>query len=578
MNNLLELVQHEKWNEALGLFLQIMRSSDMTEGECILGASIMEHFGEWDSMYDLIRLGLGRNPFNYELYILLGNYYADKNVNQAYLSYENALFFARRANETEDADYIIELIGAFLSENEVTVRTVSFIILSYNTLDYTGQCIESIRRTCPEGSYEIVVVDNASEDGSAQWLRQQEDVILVENTENVGFPKGCNQGIRAAKADNDIFLLNNDIVLMENSLYLLRMGLYENEKNGSAGAVTNFAGNNQIVFNEGNSLGDYKDFAYKNNVPARDAYEIKSMLIMFAMLIRRDVWDEVGELDERFSPGNYEDNDYGVRIMMSGHRNILCHNSFIFHYGSKSFNKDPDKYKQLMAVNSQKFKDKWGFSMSYYTHVRKEVANLINCQPDKPISVLEIGCGLGETLGYIKYRFANADVHGIEIEPEVAKIGARKFDIICGNIENMELANDSQYDYIIFADVLEHLVNPNKVLARMRAHLKDEGCILTSIPNIMNANVVYDLLHGSFTYQDAGILDRTHLRFFTKREILAMFAGEGYTVDHIAGIVSVTDSTKEHEEFFDGLLNLVGQELKQEFDIYQYLVRAKKDG
>ena len=221
MNDILELVQQERWNEALGLFLQIMRNNDLTEEECILGASIMEHFKEWDSMYDIIRLGLKRNLYNYELYVLLGNYYADKNVDLAYLSYQNALFYAQKANETEDVSYIIELIGSFLSENEVTVRNVSFVILSYNTLDYTMQCIESIRRTCIEGGYEIVVVDNASEDGSIEWLRNQSDVILVENKENVGFPKGCNQGIRTAKVENDIFLLNNDTVLMENSLYLL---------------------------------------------------------------------------------------------------------------------------------------------------------------------------------------------------------------------------------------------------------------------------------------------------------------------------------------------------------------------
>ena len=111
----------------------------------------------------------------------------------------------------------------------------------------------------------------------------------------------------------------------------------------------------------------------------------------------------------------------------------------------------------------------------------------------------------------------------------------------------------------------------------MKENLKDDGYILTSIPNVMNANIVYDLLHGSFTYQDAGILDRTHLRFFTKREILRMFIKEGYTVEHVRGTVNNTESTKAHEEFFDEILKLVGKEFKEEFDIYQYLVRAKKN-
>ena len=74
----------------------------------------------------------------------------------------------------------------------------SIVILSWNTLDFTRECIESIRRFTKEGTYEIIVVDNASEDGSREWLREQTDVRLVENTKNEGFPKGCNQGMALA--------------------------------------------------------------------------------------------------------------------------------------------------------------------------------------------------------------------------------------------------------------------------------------------------------------------------------------------------------------------------------------------
>ncbi len=97
----------------------------------------------------------------------------------------------------------------------------------------------------PEDVRQIIVVDNASEDGSVEWLRGQKDILLIENQENRGFPAGCNQGIAAADADADIFLLNNDTILPENALFWLRMGLYESEKNGAVGSVSNCVGNHQ---------------------------------------------------------------------------------------------------------------------------------------------------------------------------------------------------------------------------------------------------------------------------------------------------------------------------------------------
>ena len=88
----------------------------------------------------------------------------------------------------------------------------SIVILTYNKLNYTKKCIESIRKyTCKE-SYEIIVVDNASTDGTIEWLKTQSDIITIFNKENLGFPKGCNQGIEIAQG-SEILLLNNDVIV-----------------------------------------------------------------------------------------------------------------------------------------------------------------------------------------------------------------------------------------------------------------------------------------------------------------------------------------------------------------------------
>lgn len=95
----------------------------------------------------------------------------------------------------------------------IEIRKTSIIILTYNNLVYNRICVDSIRKYTKENTYEIVVVDNNSTDGTREWLKEQKDIVAIFNEENVGFPKGCNIGIAAAGKENDILFLNNDTVV-----------------------------------------------------------------------------------------------------------------------------------------------------------------------------------------------------------------------------------------------------------------------------------------------------------------------------------------------------------------------------
>lgn len=160
-------------------------------------------------------------------YAMLGEYYSGTNQNMAYLCYEQAAFYCERNGEDEELHQELEeRLSELRSSEGVTVRPASFIILSMNTLDFTRNCLETIRGTCRKGSYEIVVVDNGSEDGSVEYLSEQEDVVLRCNDYNAGFPAGCNQGVRIASKKNDILLLNSDTELPPNAFFTLRLGLY----------------------------------------------------------------------------------------------------------------------------------------------------------------------------------------------------------------------------------------------------------------------------------------------------------------------------------------------------------------
>ncbi|MBQ7557356.1 MAG: glycosyltransferase, partial [Lachnospiraceae bacterium] len=113
-----------------------------------------------------------------------------------------------------------------MNSNLDSLPPFSIIILNRNCRRELAECIQSIRDTVSSPDYEIIVVDNASNDGAREWLREQRDVRLIENSVNKSFSEGNNQGIRAAAPGNDVMLLNNDTVLFPGAIDALRRGLY----------------------------------------------------------------------------------------------------------------------------------------------------------------------------------------------------------------------------------------------------------------------------------------------------------------------------------------------------------------
>ena len=212
----------------------------------------------------------------------------------------------------------------------------SIIILSYNTLEMLQLCIESIREHTEVGSYEIIVVENASKDGSAEWLKEQEDLRCIYNEENQGFPKGCNQGLEIAEG-TELLLLNSDTIVTKNWLENLCRALYSDPAVGAVSCVTNCCSNNQQIEAPYENIAEMQAFAadYNKSNPAR--WEKKTTLVGFCFLFKRDVFDKVGFLDEQFSPGNFEDDDYSLRILQQGWDLLLCRDTFIHHFGHASF-------------------------------------------------------------------------------------------------------------------------------------------------------------------------------------------------------------------------------------------------
>jgi len=155
--------------------------------------------------------------------------------------------------------------------------------------------------------------------------------------------------------------------------------------------------------------------------------------------------------------------------------------------------------------------------------------------------MLDVGCGAGATSAALKKQYPQGKFYGVELNPNIATIASEKLDkVVVGNFEDIDYKAHAlkagSFDTILFADVLEHMYNPWKVLDRTKELLSNGGKVVASIPNISNLQSLDNLARGKWHYDDFGILDFTHIRFFTRKTILEMFAETGYEVLDIYGL------------------------------------------
>ena len=167
-----------------------------------------------------------------------------------------------------------------------------------------------------------------------------------------------------------------------------------------------------------------------------------------------------------------------------------------------------------------------------------ERSNMLKYIPEGTKTTLEFGCGYGGFSAIVKDRFGS-EVWAVEIDCGAAQEAAKKLDRVI-NADAVEALNelpDNFFDCILFLDVLEHFVDPYSVLIAMKKKLTDKGVIVASIPNVRYyENIIELVIRGNWDYQDAGTLDKTHLRFFTYKSILKMFEELGFEVVLIEGI------------------------------------------
>jgi 2-polyprenyl-3-methyl-5-hydroxy-6-metoxy-1,4-benzoquinol methylase len=204
---------------------------------------------------------------------------------------------------------------------------------------------------------------------------------------------------------------------------------------------------------------------------------------------------------------------------------------------------------------------------NYYEWPRTEILKFV---PDNVKTTLDIGCGQGTFSAALKEKF-NANTWGIEPVTAMAKIAETKLDkVLCGLFDEVyDELPESYFDCAFCNDVLEHMWEPEEVLKKLKKNLKPNGRVIASIPNFrFLGNLKHILLQKDWKYANAGILDRTHMRFFTKKSMERMFLECGYEIELIEGIN--TDKRWRFKLFKFLALGLLSDTLS-----VQYLIIAK---
>lgn len=243
--------------------------------------------------------------------------------------------------------------------NQPRTPRASIIVLTYNQLEYTRKCVDSLYRHTPE-PYELIFVDNASSDGTVDFLRTVPNSKLVVNSENLGFAGGNNQGLAIAEGEY-VVLLNNDAIVTPGWLDHMLAAFDRDPSIGFVGPRSNYVAGAQLLPEVPyTKLEDLDAFAVQRASAYAGQGSPTLFIVGFCLALRRSVVERIGGLDTRFGSGNFEDNDYCLRAVRGGWAGWIADDVFVHHYGHRTFIGAGIDWTASMRKNGHLFADKWG--------------------------------------------------------------------------------------------------------------------------------------------------------------------------------------------------------------------------
>jgi len=251
---------------------------------------------------------------------------------------------------------------------------VSIVVPVYNGISFVPQCIRSFFQSPVSVRFEVILVDNASTDGTLESLRElaseHDNLILLENEINKGFAQAINQGAAAARGEF-VAVCNSDIIVTPGWLDHLVSAMWENPSLAVVSPVTNYVGEGPQLDPIAEHVTPETANIYAQQVADRSGVQlVPDRLVFFCVLLRKQYFDFLGGISGVFKLGNYEDDDFCLRARMAGFTLGIVPGAFVFHYGSRTFKEQKIDHVQWMFKNERVYFERMA-KFSVQTPLRK---------------------------------------------------------------------------------------------------------------------------------------------------------------------------------------------------------------
>lgn len=366
---------------------------------------------------------------------------------------------------------------------ENNIKKVSIVVLAYNHLDYTKLCIESLLKYTLNIDYELIVVNNGSTDETKEYFESLTSIKKINLNDNIGFCGGFNSGFEVCEGEY-IIAVSNDLILTPRWANNLLSCIESDEKIGMVVPACNYSSYMQSVKCNYNSLDELIQFAENYNVSNPLKWEERLRLIGYTFIIKRDLLEQVGWLDENLN-GAFDDDDLSFRVRRKGYKLIFARDTFVHHYGAVTVKQDY-KNNNLLLINREKFIEKYNLDSWEATGVNLNILNRISSSKyQNEINILGINPLCGGTLLQIRNKFKAENMQNVNlfafIEDERYRTDLMTIcsEVGIGNINDINVYfNNQRFDYIIIEKPIKQCYNINSLVSKLKSVLCLKGKII----------------------------------------------------------------------------------------------------
>jgi GT2 family glycosyltransferase len=394
---------------------------------------------------------------------------------------------------------------------EIGAPKVSIVVVAYNKVAYTKQCIESIYKYTNDVDYELIVVDNGSADDTYEYFKSLPKRRIVRLSENQGASVGFNEGFKAAKGKY-IAGVCNDFVFTKNWLGNLVKCIESDDSIGYVSPGSSYISNLQQINLKFSNYDEMQIEAEKYNVSDPKKWEERVRLLPNVLFVRREIFDIVGYFDPAFYYGEFADDDLSFRIRRAGYKLVFCGDTFTHHFGHVTGGTDQKENSSL--VHSRNLFIKKYNGIDTWADVKYDI-NLMNLldysKGDKKekVKILGIDVRCGNSLLMAKNKLKQVGFSDIETYAYVqSPIYYEDLKSICsdvqvGKIDNLlRVFKEKSFDYIIFDEAVNTYCNPSEFLEEALLLLNKFGQAAMSIINSQNINRVSCILSNKHIEKD----------------------------------------------------------------------------